>query len=189
MNYWLLIGCFFIDCVLCCAQNDQQFGIQSAIISYNHSGSGYGNSVLYFDDFGDRKAIQTIIRADSANGKILTRNNEVFINNEPVSENNMGTNTKAYQAESSLSNSITSSVFTSEMLNNLGFSESGKCMVVGKTCTRYISNNDTICLWKGIVLKASTHLTVVTINIEAVRIELKSPPDSVFQFITENFKH
>jgi hypothetical protein len=189
MKSWLLSGYFLSFIVFCSAQNNQQFNIESATITYVQSGSTYGTSVLFFDDFGFKKATKTTVRADSLNGEVLNRYHEVFINNEPLTGSNPKANTKTFNPQTSLSNSIISSSFNSEMLNNLGFIESGECTVAGKTCTKYLSNTDEICLWNGIVLKVSTHLSVVTIKLEAVRIELKPPPESVFQYEKETFNH
>lgn len=186
MKSWFLTGYFLGFIVFCSAQNNQQFDIKSATITYVQSGSTYGTSVLFFDDFGFKKATRTIVRADSLNGEILSQCHEVFINNEPLTSGKPKANTITSHSQTTLSNSIISSSFTSEMLHSLGFLESGKCIVAGKTCTKYVRNTDEICLWNGIVLKVSTHLSVVTINLEAIMIDLKPPPNSVFQLISEN---
>jgi hypothetical protein len=178
MRVWLLFGYFIINSVFCCAQSNEQFGIRAATITYVHSGSSYGTSTLYFDDFGDKKLNQTIIRADSTNGRILISSENLFINNKLISDNNAKTTNSL--AGTSLANSMISTSFTNEMLNKLGFLESGKCIVAGKLTTKYCSHSDTICLWNGIVLKASMHLSVVSIKLEATLIDLKPPPDTVF---------
>jgi len=167
------------------AQQEEQFEIKSATIYYEHTESGFGSSIFYFDDFGAKKAIFTTIRSDSMNGEIVQQSYELFINNQRILPE-LGVRQLSESNEKPLTNSLISAVCNSKTLADLGYQEIGKSTILQQPCRSYASHSDTICLWSGLVLKSILHLSLVTMKTEAVRIDLGSPPDSVFQL--KNFK-
>lgn len=176
-----MIGFMFFCLANVFAQENILFGIPSATIYYQHTGSGYGTSVLYFDDFGAKRFICTSIHNDSLTGEVVNRHCELFIDGHRVQSGQEVDRFSDTISENHLANSLISSAYNSRMLAGLGYAEAGIIEILKKNCTNYTNQVDTICLWKNLVLKSTMHLSVVSMKVEAVRIILGSPPDSAFQ--------
>ncbi|MDP2723495.1 MAG: hypothetical protein Q8O72_12125 [Bacteroidales bacterium] len=179
-NKWL-IGLLTFLVMNCFAQENMLYGIRSATIYYEHSGSGFGTSVLYFDDFGAKRFICTTLYNDSLNGEVVNRYFEHFVKNERVTLKADPKNPVDDLPDNPLANSLISSIYNHKILTGLGYMQSGSCEMLNKTCINYTNQSDSICLWNGIVLKSTLHLSVVSMKVKAVRMVLGSPPDSVFQ--------
>ena len=162
------------------AQEVRPFEIRSATIFYEHTGSIKANSVLCFDDYGAKRSLQTTIYRDSAGFEIINRYDDLYIDNHVQTEETENNDSPDGSSENLFTNSIINPVYNSELLKKLGYQEAGQCTILQKPCINYTLMGDTICLWKGLVLKSTLNLSIVSINTEATSIQSGSPPDSVF---------
>ena len=162
------------------AQNALPFEIRSATIFYKHTGSIMASSVFYFDDYGAKRSLQTTVYRDSAGYEIINRYCDLYFGNPLHSSDTLNGGFSEKPSENLFAGFLINPVHDSELLKNLGYQEAGKSSILSKPCSIYTLMGDTLCLWKGLVLKSTHHLSMVSINTEAIGIQSGSPPDSVF---------
>ncbi len=181
MIKWIVISVALLSQISILAQGSPFHGLKGAIIHYRvkGSGSGGGKATLYLDDFGAKKALHTLINSDS--NRTQSEYYELLIDEQHSAYDMIKHQLIDNTIDLDVPTSIILTNFNYQMLVGLGFYACGDRIVNEKICSAFCNNTDTICLWKGAVMKLSMHLSMASIELEAIQIESVQPPASVFR--------
>ncbi len=173
------------------AQGDKLklFQIQSGIIEYKYSGNEVGKSILYFDNYGNRSAINLDTKEDGEvrKGWIISLGEYQYIFDP--SKPNEGFKLKNPIIEWIYQNKNKDvEKFTEETYGKLGMKKAGTEKFLGKECIAYKGNDGKVLTWKGILMLMDLKIAGTHNKQEATSIKTNIPVDQKYFAIPKNIK-
>ncbi|MDI6804993.1 MAG: hypothetical protein QME58_14350 [Bacteroidota bacterium] len=173
------------------AQGDKLklFQIQSGIIEYKYSGNEVGKSILYFDNYGNRSAINLDTKEDGEIRKAwiisLGEYQYIFDPSKP----NEGFKLKNPMIEWIHQNKHKDvEKFNEETYTKLGMKKAGTEKFLGKECIAYKGNDGKVLTWKGILMLMDSKIAGTHTKQEVTSIKTNIPVDQKYFVIPKSIK-
>jgi hypothetical protein len=161
------------------------YQIKNGTIEYTLSGTETGTETVYFADSGNRIATYTNKTLSIAG--ITRKTNTITLMEQDWIyiadlETMKGTKIQNTSADILKEMSANPTQMGEGILEKMGAVKEGTETVAGKTCDTWKiqSINSTVCVWKGLALKAVTAIGGVTITKVATSIDTDVPPSNKF---------
>ena len=166
------------------------YGIESGIIEYKYSGTEVGKSIHYFDNYGNRSAVNLDKKNQDGevnNGWIISYGEYQYIFDP--SKPNEGLKLKnpliEWLKETSGGDM---EKFTEETYSKLGMKKEGTEKFLGKECIAYKGGGDKMLTWNGILMLFDYDDGIGRARQEVTSIKTNLPIDPKYFEIPKNIK-
>ena len=189
--------CFVLTLIILtisCQVNAQEvslkpYGIESGIIEYKYSGSEVGKSILYFDEYGNKSAMNVDTkREDETNkGWVISFKEYQYIFDpskpdeglkmkNPIIESLMKMDKQDYDKAAE------------DLYSQMGMNKAGTEKFLDKDCIAYKGDMGKILTWNGILMLMDMNYGGMKSRQEVTSIKVNVPVDEKYFEIPENIK-
>jgi len=194
-HFFAMSLCLFITLLMANQLNAQVdkfriFQIESGIIEYKYSGTEVGKSIHYFDNYGNRSAVNLDKKNQDGevnNGWIISYGEYQYMFDP--SKPNEGVKLKnpiiEWLKETSGGDM---EKFTEETCSRLGMKKEGTEKFLGKECIAYKGGGDKMLTWNGIMMLMDVDYGGGRTRQEVTSIKVNVPVDPKYFEIPKNIK-
>jgi hypothetical protein len=187
--FWLLIILLIANKLNAQGEALKLYGIQSGIIEYKYSGSEVGKSILYFDNYGNRSAMNVDTKRDNEinKGWVISHGEYQYIF-DPAKPN------EGWKLKNPIIEWINQTgqkdveKFTEETYSKMGIVKAGTEKFLDKDCIAYKGDMGNVLTWNGILMLLDLNFSGMKSRQEATSIKVNIPVDEKYFEIPKNIK-
>ena len=190
-------GCFFLIIFLFLSTNQikpqevslKPYGIESGIIKYKYSGSETGTSILYFDKWGNRSAMNMDTKANNKakKGRVIFLKDYQYIFDPSDPDNGLKMKNPIIETLQKMDKPDYDKA-VEELYSKMGMNRSGTEKFMDRDCIVYKSDNGKILIWNGILMLMDMNYGGVETKQEVTSIDINKPVDEKYFEIPKNIK-
>lgn len=165
------------------------YGIKSGIIEYKYTGDEVGKSTLYFEDHGNKSAMNMDTKrgTETNKGWVISQGEYQYIFDP--SKPNEGWKLKNPIIEWVQQNKHKDiEKFTDETYAKLGMKKAGKEKFLDKECIAYKGDMGKVLIWNGILMYMEINFSGMKSKQEVTSIKVNVPVDKKYFEIPKNIK-
>jgi hypothetical protein len=180
--------------IISCQVNAQEvslkpYGIESGIIEYKYSGSEVGKSILYFDEYGNKSAMNfDTKREDETNkGWVISFKEYQYIFDPSKPDEGLKMKNPIIESLMKMDKQDYDKV-AEDLYSQMGMNKAGTEKFLDKDCIAYKGDVGKILTWNGILMLMDMNYGGIQTRQEVTSIKVNVPVDAKYFEIPKNIK-
>ena len=180
--------------IITCQVNAQEvslkpYGIESGIIEYKYSGSEVGKSILYFDEYGNKSAMNVDTkREDETNkGWVISFKEYQYIFDPSKPDEGLKMKNPIIESLMKMDKQDYDKV-AEDLYSQMGMNKAGTEKFLDKDCIAYKGDMGKILTWNGILMLMDMNYGGMKSRQEVTSIKVNVPVDAKYFEIPKNIK-
>jgi hypothetical protein len=190
-DYFFLVVFLFLSAVQIRPQEIslKPYGIESGIINYKYSGSETGTSILYFDKWGNRSAMNMDTKRNDQprKGWVISLKEYQYIFDPSSPDNGIKMKNPLIETLQKMDNPDYDKA-VEELYSKMGMNKSGTEKFMDRECIVYKNDNGKILTWNGILMLMDMNYGGVKTKQEVTSIDINIPVDDKYFEIPKDIK-
>ena len=165
------------------------YGIESGIIEYKYSGSEVGKSIMYFDDFGNKSAMNVDSkRGEEVNkGWVISHKEYQYIFDPSKPDEGLKMKNPIIESLTKMDKQDYDKV-AEDLYSQMGMNKAGTEKFLDKDCIAYKGDMGKILTWNGILMLMDMNYGGMKSRQEVTSIKVNVPVDAKYFEIPKNIK-
>jgi len=165
------------------------YGIESGIIEYKYSGSEVGKSIMYFDDFGNKSAMNVDSkRGEEVNkGWVISHKEYQYIFDPSKPDEGLKMKNPIIESLTKMDKQDYDKV-AEDLYSQMGMNKAGTEKFLDKDCIAYKGDMGKILTWNGILMLMDMNYGGMKSRQEVTSIKVNVPVDEKYFEIPKNIK-
>jgi len=165
------------------------YGIESGIIEYKYSGSEVGKSIMYFDDYGSKSAMNVDSkRGEEVNkGWVISHKEYQYIFDPSKPDEGLKMKNPIIESLMKMDKQDYDKV-AEDLYSQMGMNKAGTEKFLDKDCIAYKGDMGKILTWKGILMLMDMNYGGMKSKQEVTSIKVNVPVDTKYFEIPKNIK-